>query len=289
LGAPRPNLLQRLLATAFELVMLLGDRRQEHLFERGPGRQVRDFLLQRDAALVDNHDLVTDLRNLGQDVGREHHRALPRRHRLDEAADLMNLARIETYRRLVEHQHRRIMNQRLREADTLAISLRELPADAMRHVFEAAHVERMLEGVFDLGARHSPQSRDETQIRIDAHIGVERRIFRQVSDSLPRFERIFENVEVVDYYGARGGRHEAGDDPHGAGLAGAVGAEEAENRTAVGIEGHVADRDEVAVNLGQMPYFNHSVIGLIQPFQGTMVNSLASHQIEIWRPGASIP
>ncbi len=46
------------------------------------------------------------------------------------------------------------------------------------------------------------------------------------------------------------------------GFAGAVGAEEAENRALVGIEGNVADRDEVAVNLGQMPYFNHSVIDL---------------------------
>ena len=227
-----------------------------------PAGNCRDLLLQHDAAVVDDHDLVTDLRNLGQDVRREHHRAIAGRHRLDQAADLVNLARVETDGRLVEHQHRRIVNQRLREADALSIALRELPANAMRHVLESAHVERMLERVFDLRARHSAQSRDETQIGIDAHIGIERRILRQVADLAARLERVFEDVETVDHDGARGRRHEAGDDAHGGGLAGAVGPEEAEDRAALGIERHVAYRDEVAVGFGQMPYFNHSVIDL---------------------------
>src|SRR5580704_3931526 len=74
LGAPRPNLLQRFLAAAFQFVMLLGDRLQENILQRGAGRQRRNLLLQRDAAFVDDHDLVADLRDLGQDVRRQHHR-----------------------------------------------------------------------------------------------------------------------------------------------------------------------------------------------------------------------
>src|SRR5579862_5958054 len=257
LGAARPDLLQRLLAAAFQLVMLLGDRLQEHVLERSAGRQVRDLLLQRDASAIDDDDFVADLRNLRQNVGREHHRPLVGRHRFDEAADLMNLARIESDRGLVEHQHRRIMNQRLREADPLTIALRELPADAVRHVFEAADLERVVERILDLRALHPAQLGDEAQVRIDAHIRIERRILGQVTDAAARLERIVENIEAVDHHSARSRRHKSRDDAHRGGLAGAIGPEKPEYRALVGIERNIAHGDEVAVNFGQMTYFNH--------------------------------
>ena len=166
---------------------------------------------------------------------------------VNQSANLVNLARVETDRRLVEHQHRRIVNQRLRQADALSIALGELAANSMRHVGEAANLEHVLERGFDLRARDVAQLRDEAQIGLDAHVGIERRIFRQVADLAARLERLRENIESVDQHGARGRRHIAGDDAHRGGLAGAVGAEKAEDRTALGLERYVFYRDKVAV------------------------------------------
>ena len=117
---------------------------------------------------------------------------------VDQAANLVNLARVEADRRLVEHQHRRIVNQRLRESDALAIALRKLAADSPRHIGQAADLEHVIERVLDLRARHAAQFRDEAQVAFDAHIGVERRGLRQVADLAARFERLGKNIEPVD-------------------------------------------------------------------------------------------
>ena len=47
----------------------------------------------------------------------------------NQGADFANLARIETDRRFVEDQDRRIMNDRRGQPDPLAVALGELPAD----------------------------------------------------------------------------------------------------------------------------------------------------------------
>ena len=177
---------------------------------------------------------------------------------MDEPADLVNLARVESDRRLVEHQHRRIVNDRLREAHALAIALGKLAADAMGHVGEAANLEHALDRVVDLRAAQSAQLGDEAQVGLHAHVGVERRRLGQVADTPARFQRLGEDVQAVNQYGAGRRRHETGDDPHRSGFAGAVGAEEAQDRALVGLEGDVAHGNEVTVALGQVFYLDHA-------------------------------
>ena len=67
---------------------------------------------------------------------------------MNQSADFVNLARVETDSRLVEHQHGRIVNQCLGQPDALAITLRELATNPMRHVTESANVEYVLERLF---------------------------------------------------------------------------------------------------------------------------------------------
>src|SRR5206468_4841218 len=104
----------------------------EDLLQRPAAGQVRELVLDHDAAVVDDHDLVADLRDLGQDVGREHDRPL-RAERLDEAPDLDDLARVEADRGLVEDEHGRIVDERLRETDALAEALRAMSEEAIAH------------------------------------------------------------------------------------------------------------------------------------------------------------
>ena len=50
----------------------------------------------------------------------------------DELADLDDLTRVEADRRLVEHEHRRIVDQRLRQADALPEALGEVAEQPTR-------------------------------------------------------------------------------------------------------------------------------------------------------------
>src|ERR1700730_4837518 len=143
---PRPNLLQRLLGYRRLESFLFRDGLQEYVFERLAGREAAQALLQHDASGIDDHDAVADLRYLWQNVCGEHDGMLACQ-AVDEPADLADLAGVQADGRLVEHQYRRIVNDRLRQAHALTIALGELSADAMRHVGEAANLEHALHRV----------------------------------------------------------------------------------------------------------------------------------------------
>src|SRR5712691_12806157 len=118
---------------------------------------------------------------------RKHDRAVAREAAY-EFANLVNLSRIESDRRLVEHQHGRVVNQRLREPDALAVALRELAANAVRYGLKAAHLSHVFYRGFHRTASHAAKFCDEAQIRVYAHVAIERRVFRQISNQAPRFE-----------------------------------------------------------------------------------------------------
>src|SRR5262249_14618447 len=91
----------------------------------------------------------------------------------------------------------------------------------------------------------------------DAHLGGEGAVLRHVADAAAHLEGVPEDVEAVDGGGAGSGRQEAGKDPHGGGLAGAVGPEEADDAAARHVEGDVADGGVVAVELGESVNVDH--------------------------------
>ena len=81
------------------------------------------------------------------------------------------------------------------------------------------------------------------------HLGVERRRFRQVPGAPLGLDRLIEDVESGHDHLAFGRRHEAGDDPHGRGLTGAVRAEETEDFAPLDAKGQIVDRGDAAVAL----------------------------------------
>ena len=81
--------------------------------------------LRHDAPAVDDDDAVAHHRHLGQDVRRQDHRVLAGQ-RLDQRADLRDLPRVEPDGGLVEDQHLRIAQERLRQTDPLPVALGEL-------------------------------------------------------------------------------------------------------------------------------------------------------------------
>src|ERR1041385_353643 len=232
---------------------------EEDLLQARALRELLQALLDHDGAVVDDDDLAADLRHLGEDVRREDDGAVGGE-LLDEAADLDDLLGVEADRRLVEDEHRRVVDQRAREADALAVALGEAAHDARRDVGEKAFGEHALERVFESALRDAFDAADELEIRAHGHVVIERRVLRQIADAPPRFARLLDDVEALDRDGALGRRHEAGDDAHRRRLARAVRPEQAQNLAVLGAEADVVDRAKVAVVLREAAHFYHKTI-----------------------------
>src|SRR5262249_54123727 len=99
--------------------------------------------------------------------------------------------------------------------------------------------------------------RHERQVIANAHVGIEWRRLGQVARPALGLERLFEDVEPRDEGLAFGGRHVAGQNPHGRRLAGAVGAEEAEDFAPLDAEADVVDRGDAPVTLREALDLNH--------------------------------
>ncbi len=209
-------------------------------------------------SLGDDDDALTGLRDFGKDVRAQDDRVIAGRGELlDELARLDDLLRVEAGGRLVENQHVGVVNQRLREADALLVALRQLAALAIRHVGDARALHHGLDALRAVSRRHAFDLRDERQVFHDAHVGIERRRFRQIAGAALGFDRLVEHVEAGDDGFAVRGRHVAGQDPHRRRLTGAVGAEKSEDFAALDAEADVVDGGDAAVAFGEVLDLDH--------------------------------
>ena len=96
------------------------------------------------------------------------------------------------------------------------------------------------------GRRHAVQPGQVDQLLADLHPRVEAALLGHVADLAPGLQR--DRCAVPPHLAGVGGEH-AERDPHRGGLAGAVAADEAEDLAGADVEGHVVERDHVAVPL----------------------------------------
>ena len=209
-------------------------------------RRVRHHAPGRDDDRARAHgvDLLEDMR-------RDHDRLL-RRHLRDQRAHLVLLVGIEPVGRLVEHQHRRVVQQRLRQADAALEALRQCLHRLQQHAFEPRQRpprgRRAVPAPAGVAAHAWRRSCRKPR---DGHLRVGRRALGQEAQSPPRRHAVGLHVVAADAGGAGGRDHEAGEHPHRGGLAGAVRPEEAEHLAARHVEGDVVDGGEAAESLGQ--------------------------------------
>src|SRR5262249_23741977 len=146
------------------------------------------------------------------------------------------LVRVEIARRLVEDQDRRIVNERLREADALPIPVGEGPDLFAEDLREPAHLDAAARAVLERLLFAAAQIGGEAQGFEGAHLRIERRALGQVAEAGPHLERLIEHVVSVDARGAARRRDEARQDAHRRRFAGAVRAEEAYDLAAFDLE-----------------------------------------------------
>ena len=109
-----------------------------------------------DPAAGDDHRPGADRLDLLEDVGRDHDR-LVAGHLGDQLAHPVLLVRVQAVGRLVEHQHGRIVHDRLGEADPALEALGQGLDRAVRHLLELGPRDRRVDPALAVLARRSPR------------------------------------------------------------------------------------------------------------------------------------
>ena len=144
----------------------------------------------------------------------------------DEIADEADLVRIESDGGLIKDEEVRFVNHRVGQAHALPEALRELPDDFFSDLIEAAHLEDIAHALGEAALGDTLQSSSVAEKFTNAHVEVERDIFRQVADVLARFEGLGKNIEPRDAGPSGGGGQVACEHPHRGGFSGAIRAQE---------------------------------------------------------------
>ncbi len=113
--------------------------------------QVGDRIDRDNFAGVNDDDLAARLLDFREDVRAEDDRVIARE-ACDELAGFALLFRIEAGCGLVKNQHRRIVNDGLRDADALAITFRQLADDRFPHAAQSGAFEHFIDALRYVGA-----------------------------------------------------------------------------------------------------------------------------------------
>ena len=164
----------------------------------------------------------------------------------DQVAHFDDLLGIEADGWFIENDYIGIVDQGLGDSYALLIAAGEALDELVALVFEAGFFDGVLDAGFAFIGGDIFDARDEIEIRVHGHVRIERRIFWEITDAAADFDRI--GVDIVAGYagGAAGGGHEARQDAHRGGFAGAVGAEKTEDFAFIYFEGDMIDRGFVA-------------------------------------------
>ena len=171
--------------------------------------------------------------------GEDDRRAL--REAQDEVADRLDLDGVEPVRRLVEDEDVGLVHDRLREADALSVALRQRVDRRDEMLGEPGRPSGLRDGRFGAGGGHAAQLGHHEQVLLHEHLGVERRVLRQVSDLALDALTVARDVEPADR--DRPGRRldEARQHLHDGRLPGAVVPEEADDLSALDPKGNAVD------------------------------------------------
>ena len=127
----------------------------------------------------------------------------------------------------------------------------------MEHRFEETHLDHAIDRAFLCLAAQASEFRRKAKKSQDRHVGVGRRILRQVADQAFGGKRIVEHVKSAHENLALRRRDESRDHAHGGGFARAVRPEEAEHLAHFHLERHAVHGRLGAKGFPEISNFNH--------------------------------
>ena len=191
-------------------------------------------------SFINNHNSVAGSFHFGQDVRAEDDGFF--------AADLFyqlpyfdNLVGVEAGGRLVEDEHFGVVDERLRQAHTLPVTLRKFSDFFVFLPLQATHVHHLTNLVFDACLFDALQPGYKIEIIQDGHLLIQRVAFGQVADAFFDLFGVFVNRKFAHTHVARSGVEVGGDGFHGGGFSGTVGSQKSQHFASVHTKRDVVD------------------------------------------------
>ena len=176
---------------------------------------------------------------------------------LEEGLDLDPRTGVQAAGRLVEDQHGRVVDQRLRQAQPLLHAPRQ-PVD--EGVALAGQVQQFHDVVQDLpppGAGKLIGHGEEVEELPDLHAVVDAEAVGHVAHAPPHGQRVLAHAMAVDDPLAAGGLQQRGQEADGRALARPVGTDEAEHLAGLDLQVQLIDGQKVVVALAEVNEFDH--------------------------------
>jgi hypothetical protein len=202
-------------------------------------------------AVVDHHDAVGEAVGLVEVLGGEQHRGAGQHARLDRLPHADAGARVEPGSRLVQEQHRRAGDERGREVEPPAHAARVRLGRALGGVGELEALEQLIGARARLGLAEVVQPSDHLQVLEAGQVLVHGRVLARKADMGAQRRGLSHDVEAGDAGAAPVGLEQRGQDADRGGLAGTVGAQQAEDAAGPRGEVHAAQGADRAVGLLQ--------------------------------------
>jgi hypothetical protein len=107
-----------------------------------------------------------------------------------------------------------IAEERLREADALAVALRELSRLPIRHLGEGTLHDDLVDRSTPRRAAEPLHAGHEVQIPTDRQLRIEHHVLREIPDLASGHDRALRHVDAADTHASRRWREEADQAPH---------------------------------------------------------------------------
>jgi hypothetical protein len=169
----------------------------------------------------------------------------------------MFLVGIESVGRLVHDEDRRIVQDRLRQADAPLESFGQRVDRLVEDGVEFRLGDGRVDPRLHIAAFVAPHFGDEAQELARSHVAIGRRAFRQVADGALGRQGLGFDIVAAHPHPAGGRRQKARDHLHGGGFAGAVRPQKAQHFAFLDLEVDSRDSFDGTEALGQFVYFDH--------------------------------
>ena len=161
---------------------------------------------------------------------------------------------------LVQYQQLRIVDQRVRQAQPLLHAARQRIHIGVLFVAQVHKVQQLRSHARALGLAKAVAPGVKIQVFPAFQMVVHAEEVGHIPHQLPYPAGVFGHVHAVDHRRARGRREQRGQDAHGGGFSGAVGADKAVQLAVADAHGKMVERREMPVHAGKLPDFQHYLI-----------------------------
>jgi hypothetical protein len=234
---------------------------EEDLLQRAARHQLVLQVLERadrgQVALVDDADAPAQALGHVEQMGREEDRLALGGAHANAVLHVTRGARVEPVGRLIENEYGRIVDQRAGESKLLLHAGRVVHGEFLGRVAERQLLEQRAGALLRLAARLAVHLAHEGEDFAAAQVIVKSRIVGQVADPLLHLQAVGLAVEPVDGDASVARHQDAHHHADRGGLAGAVGAEEAEHLSLVDRERKVPHGGKIAVGLADLVELDH--------------------------------